>query len=258
MTTRLQITDAIYTEMGIKSDSTIFDRDKVVIPKLQNILNNIAKGKITSILDKTQTFDVPLIEELSRSIFFYNPVFVSLSADANIGDVVLNLDTTNYLSAGTVCINENLITYTGKTSTQLTGVSGIQMKHLGGDTVAQVFERPTNLYKNYKLIDVKNQEPEISFIDDRNPKFGIFWTMKIASDGSTYYIYCNQQDINCKLSYYKTAEILSDDTTPCEYNDDFINGTIVPLCAGELLVEKYSDDPVLGSRGKGTLTKAYA
>jgi len=123
MTTRLQITDAIYTEMGIKSDSTVFERNAVVLPKLQNILNNIAAGKITSILDKQQTFEVPLIEQLSRSLFFYNPVFTTLTANANIGDSTLSLDTTNYLSSGSVIINENNIKYTGKTSTTLTGVT---------------------------------------------------------------------------------------------------------------------------------------
>ena len=258
MTTRLQITDAIYTEMGIKSDSTVFERNAVVLPKLQNILNNIAAGKITSILDKTQTFDVPLIEQLSRSIFFYNPVSGTLNADANIGDVTIDIDTTNYLTSGTVCINENCISYTGKSATQLTGVTGILMKHYAGDDVYQVFERPVNLYKNYELIDVKNPSPALPFIDDRNPKFGLYWTMKIAADGTTFYIYCNQQDINCKLSYYKVADVLSDDTTACEFPDNIVYGVIIPLCAGELLVEKYSDDGVLGTRGKGALAKAYA
>ena len=113
------------------------------------------------------------------------------------------------------------------------------------------------MFKNYELVDVKNPNPALFFIDDRNPKFGIYWTMKIASDGSTFYIYTNQQDTYCKLSYYKVAEILNDDTTPCEFPDNIIYSVIIPLCAGELLFEKYGED-ILGQRGKATLSKAYA
>ena len=199
---------------------------------------------------------MPLIEQLSRSLFFYNPVFTTLTANANIGDSTLALDTTNYLSSGTVIVNENIIKYTGKTSTTLTGVTGIAMKHSAGDNVGQTFEKPANAYKNYDLLDVRNGY-SIMFIDDRNPKFGIFWTIKVASDGTTNYLYVNQQDAYYKLNYYKVADLLTDDTTPCEFPDNIIYSVIIPLCAGELLVEKYGED-LLGARGKSTLTKAYA
>ncbi|RTL03989.1 hypothetical protein EKK58_11585 [Candidatus Dependentiae bacterium] len=81
---------------------------------------------------------------LDTSAFYSNVNVTTLSADAVIGGNTLSADTTNYPSSGAIYVNGDIITYTGKTSTQFTGVTGIQFAHLAGSQVSIIFSLPTN------------------------------------------------------------------------------------------------------------------
>lgn len=90
--------------MGMPSTSTIFDRTKVVVPKINSVYLNTCMGYVASILDQSKTYKAPFLRFLSRSEFIHNPTVTTLSSDANVGDLVLSLDTTNYLSSGWVLV----------------------------------------------------------------------------------------------------------------------------------------------------------
>lgn len=62
----------------------------------------------------------------------------TLFAAINAGDIVINLvDATNFAASGTIYIEDDVITYTGKAVNQLTGVTGITVTHVAATRVVQ-------------------------------------------------------------------------------------------------------------------------
>lgn len=167
MVTRSQITSAVYSKMGIKSDSTIFDLTATVIPKVQSYYESICSGNVTNILEQMRAYKAPFLRFLFRSEFFYNPTAPTLTTSASIGDVILNVDTSNLSASGWVLIEGQVIKYSGKTASTLTGLSpAVQLPIDGGTTVFQVFQLPVDLNKPFEAIQLKDERP-VNFIDDR-------------------------------------------------------------------------------------------
>ena len=82
---------------------------------------------------------------LDTSAFYSNVNVTTLSADAVIWASTLDItSTTDYPSSGVIYVNGDIITYTGKTSTQFTGVTGIQFAHLAWSQVSIIFSLPTD------------------------------------------------------------------------------------------------------------------
>jgi len=251
-----QIADGVYGKMGIPSTSTIFDRTKIVIPKINSVYLNTCMGYVANILDQTKTYKAPFLRVLSRSDFIHNPTATTLSSDANKGDLVLSLDTTNYLATGWVLVEGQVIKYTGKSATQLTGLSpAVQVKIESGKAVYQLFPFSGDISKPYQLQQVQD-DFTVNFIDDRAPKFGNYWTIKTSQDGTQDLVYINQQDVNYRLDYYIKPNEMTDDADESVLSDKDTIDIISNLVAGELLYSQYGDDP-LGVRGKVLLNTGY-
>jgi len=63
-------------------------------------------------------------------------VYTSLSTNVGLSDSTIQVESTSgFPSSGYICIGEDKISYTGKTSTTFTGVSGISSTHSQGDKV---------------------------------------------------------------------------------------------------------------------------
>jgi len=59
-----------------------------------------------------------------------------LTADVALADVTINVgDTTDFPASGTIVIDDDVITYTGKTATTFTGCAAITAVHTSGDSV---------------------------------------------------------------------------------------------------------------------------
>jgi hypothetical protein len=111
------ITDRIYKKMWIKSDSTIFDRSTIVIPKLNLFISDICAGQVTNILNPTVTYKAWFLRFLAKKYFFKTVSPVKLTASTSWWTV--SFDTTNFATSWAVIINGNIIKYTGKTATTI-------------------------------------------------------------------------------------------------------------------------------------------
>lgn len=67
-----------------------------------------------------------------------------LSADATVWWTTLDLDTTDFPSSGKVWISWNQITYTGKSATQFTWVTGIEFAFESGTRVSYMYALPSD------------------------------------------------------------------------------------------------------------------
>ena len=92
-----------------------------------------------------QTVQKGKLSFIETSAFYSNVNVTTLSADAVIWGSTLDItSTTDYPNSWAIYVNGNIITYTAKTSTQFTGVTGIQFKHLAWSQVSIIFSFPTN------------------------------------------------------------------------------------------------------------------
>lgn len=82
---------------------------------------------------------------LDTSEFYSNVNVTTLSSDATVWWITLDItDTTGYPNSWKIYINGNIITYTAKTATQFTGVTGIEFAHKSGSQVSIIFALPTD------------------------------------------------------------------------------------------------------------------
>tara|TARA_R110000868_G_scaffold395229_1_gene666819 strand:- start:731 stop:1045 length:315 start_codon:yes stop_codon:yes gene_type:complete len=79
------------------------------------------------------------------------------SADMAVGDTTISItDTTDFATAGSIYVNGNIITYTGKTATSFTGCTNVLFAHLSGSDVSVAFDLPTT-YGSVINITYNNQ-----------------------------------------------------------------------------------------------------
>lgn len=80
---------------------------------------------------------------------------------------MLNItDTTDYPSAGSIYINGNIITYTGKSATQFTGVTGVEFAHLAGSQVSIIFALPADFGSIINITYGNNFKLDAKLYDD--------------------------------------------------------------------------------------------
>lgn len=250
------ITDRVYKKMWIKSNSTVFDRSTIVIPKLNLLISDICAWQVTNILDPRITYKAGFLRFLAKKYFFKTKSPVRLTASTSWG---IFFDTTNFETSWAIIINEDIITYTGKTSTWLTWVSRLSYTHDEWSIVEQVYELPTNAGKNFNLwnIDTKKSNPE-KFQDDRAQKdYSPYWTLKFDSSSDKEFVYVkNINNTNFILDYYAKSVDLEQDTETSILPNNFMEWVAIPLTAWILLYSTYWDD-TLWVRGKTLIQDWY-
>ena len=104
---------------------------------------------------------------LSSTAFYDNVMDISLSADAVVwGATLTTADTSLYPTAWKLYIRGNIITYTGTTATQFTGVTGIEYTHKAGSNVGIVYDLPTDYMNVTNLIYNDSFKLEFKRYDD--------------------------------------------------------------------------------------------
>ena len=237
------ITDKIFKKMWIKSDSTVFDRSDIVIPKLNLIIGDICAWQVTNILNPEITYKSWFLRFLAKKFFFKTKSPVKLTTSTS--GWTISFDTTDFETSWNVIINEDIITYTWKTSTQLTWVTWLSYNHDEWSIAEQVFELPTNAWKNFNLWNIdREQTTPIKYQDDRAQKdYSPYWTLKFDSSSDKEFIYIkNINDTNFILDYYAKSTDLVEDTDISILPDNFMEWIAIPLTAWILLYSTYWDD----------------
>jgi len=155
---------------------------------------------------------------------FNSIVDTTLSADLLSGATTVYVtDASGFNSAGKAVIKENVFTYTGKTATTLTGVTGITADFTSGAKVKQLYNLSTNLIITNlkKPISVVIDEIEYEYYDYRgktnNNGFTIF-------DGNLYLP--DMTEVKPVIFKYKIEiETLVDDSDEFLIPDDYVTLT---------------------------------
>lgn len=251
-----EIYNQVYFMMGEPSDSQTFDLNDYVIPTVNQIHSSICRGIVVD-----ETFNPPRVIKagdlrfIMKQQFITNVPSVPLSVEANIWDIILNWSFQNFMSAGYIVINGNVIQYTGNTGTTLTGISTtsikIEAKHIAGSVVKQVWLLPAWAnqtveveYVNSTLTYNVNQYPYynnmLEYVDYRSPKDIYYFYSYIYDNSETNNRYLFINGYNAPqdkfiVRYMDSSTDMINATDQCNLPDQFGIQVIAPLVAGKLL-----------------------
>jgi hypothetical protein len=91
--------------------------------------NHIIKGKL------------PFLQ--GNKLYTLTP-YTYTSTTLSVWWTTIDTDTTNYPNTGAIYISGDIVTYTGKTLTQLTGCSGITFAHISGSKIYTLYALPSD------------------------------------------------------------------------------------------------------------------
>jgi len=260
--------DVLYAVLKEDEDTSAYPL--VLADALMNsIQQDICAGVITDLtswnLDQLEKWPLPF---LFSDSYFTSVQDTYLTATTSIWATTLNInDTTNFASSGDLWINEDLVTYTGKTATTFTGVTGVDFAHLWGARVTQLFSladdfassvrviynwqlvlQPVdyrNLYlklNNYKgtgYVNNSNNSVNDRFTDDLAPFYTIIngtYFLPFQIDNSGYMFH---------QIYEKTPTALSDGADLLTIPDRYSQVTIPILAAADILYNRWEEDRAL-------------
>lgn len=162
-----------YSTVKIQTTTTIDDKTVVAVQNLP-----FSQVKSTDIIISSGIYVVAITE-----IAAYNNIvlkseatlipFTELTSSVVLIDTIIYVeDTSEFTSSGTAYIEKingelETFTYTGKTSTSFTGVSGLLTSHLTGALVTEEEESDTTLYdRNYLLPQLGDKLSKNNKVDD--------------------------------------------------------------------------------------------
>lgn len=162
--TLLQIRTNIYNQLReLDADSTSAYSPEYVNTKINTAQYNICSGMVIGAdWMPLKKLKLPF---LFKQAFYQNIGSVILDADTTVWATTLTVtDTTEYPTSGYLWIQNNIITYTGKTATTFTGVTGVAFAFTSGARVYPIFALPTD-YMNTLSVTYNNAYP-LEFVDE--------------------------------------------------------------------------------------------
>lgn len=230
---------------------------------LNSAESRICNGTVINPLNQ-QAIRKGKLSFLDRSEFYSNVNVSSLTADTTVWAVTLDIaDTTDFPTSGSVYIAWNVVSYTGKTATQLTWVTGVEFAHLAWSQVSIIFALPSNFgsvswvsYTNSFKLDAKLYDD--MWEDLNSYKNG--WYNRTDAQGyrsqttvkpfytliGDYILLFNKNNTGDQihLRYEKKATKMVNSTDTTTIPEDYAESTIPYLALGELLYNR-------GEEGRG-------
>lgn len=236
-TTFESLIEKTYSCLGVSSDSVNYPLT-VVKECINKLVARVVNGVVYSLIERDQSNNPKKFEAgelpFRKKNQLYIPITpVRLTADITTASVTIPFDTSSFPTTGAIMIQGEIITYTGKTSAQITGTSAPQIAHNEGDRVYPLYTLPASISKPYTLfwIDASGSLQEIPPQDSRQtPRYGNYFSIVTDNNGNNYLFvnYSNNTlDIqrNLYLVYYALAVDMVDNDDECiipETYTDFI------------------------------------
>ena len=232
-----EVYNEVYDLMWEKSTSTTYPVTSVV-SLINRYIARICKWQVVSLLNPQIVYRAGNLKFLEKNIYYTNIANQTLSTEIVVGSVEIETITTDAPTSWSVLIDWEIITYTGKTSTKLTGVTGITTTHEVGTQISRVYLLPTNIIKPFQVYDVKGSE--VDYSDFRfNEKATYYTIMTQDNKDYIYFGWCNLN--NMLVKYYKKPSVLvygEDDEEEIELPDDYWLDIVAPLIAGDMQYSK--------------------
>lgn len=142
---------------------------------LNKAQNDICYGNVQN-LQTNERLEKQALTFLEKNAFYSSHNYTTLSADAVVGATTLSGTTTSLKSSGYIWIDGAIISYTGNTGSQLTGIPAtgdysIPFAFKAGDQVFQLETLPTDfgqVSRAFLKLDTTRVRSKLIGIDDRD------------------------------------------------------------------------------------------
>lgn len=254
MATRGDIVSEIYNQLWEPSNSSNYDALTVVVPKLNQIVSRICK-KIIINPQNQQRYTAGDLPFLRGTEFYENVQRRNITDEIELGDLSVSIDTTDLDTSGALMVSQDIITYTNKTATTVTGVTGIDIAQDSWTIAHRLFALPTGITKPFTMFrfDSKGGKYEIDYVDYRYPtQARKYYTMVVDTDGTEYLMFvgCSSND-KFVLNYYINSSDMSLDSSVCIIPDPYALTVLPWLVAGWLLWEREETEDAVTKLSSG-------
>lgn len=223
-------------------------------------MGGVALPETGEIIDK---MNMPF---LNRNTFFTSAYRITTSGATTAGAVTLDVsDTTYFPTAGSAWLQGDIITWTGKTATSFTGVTGINFGWAAGSTIYAMYAVPAdfgqmtaayyttgpNAYQ-YKMIgfDYRDyREPTLNrdifrlFRDESVWANREYYYTLITDTAGTFFLPMLPVNGNAiRFDYQKMPDTLALTTDVCVIPDQFARRTVPYLASAEVLYNRGEAD----------------
>lgn len=164
---------------------------------------------------------------------------LSVQTAVAVGDTEIEFDTTDYASSGAVFIGNDVILYTGKTSTEITGVTDISIYHNTTEKVYQLYALPSNISLPFNVFCIDqngDRTYEVPYMDCRyGTNYSKYCSIITDEDGVNRLHLFGCQDERYQLIYYLNSVAMVNNNDVCVIPDVYANDMITSIAAGEIL-----------------------
>ena len=158
----------------------------------------------------------------------------ALTADVNVWDIIIQVNTIDMVSAWTILLWWDIITYTSKTDTQLEWVTWITIKHLETEVFALLYQMPTNFDKPN---NVGSWSSEIEYSAEWN--LSIFYQIYKSGTDSFLYINWLSKDDIINVNYNNAYTNITDDSTIFPIPNSYGLSVVSNIISGNLWYKKW-------------------
>lgn len=221
-----EVKSEIWALLGETSNSTTFSTDRLT-NKIDDVIKRVCRGYVPSKLQLRVIYRVQKLQFMEGRYTFRTIQDTVLTADYSVGDATIYADTTDYPSTGKLLIWPEIITYTGKTSTTFTGVSGGSIKYLSGEVVVPLYVLPTDCDRPNEVNYISGGESEIPL--------DIWINHYEISDNTLKIVWFSSSQV-IQTKYTKKVTKVTDDNQNIIVPDPY-GSVIAQLVAGEFANE---------------------
>jgi len=232
--TRAQLRTYTYEVLNEPSTSGLYSSDLINL-WLNNTQVEVCDGKKLKFLRSTYSFIAPVRTSLTSAI-------TTASTTLAVGD------TTNFSTAGAVMVQGDVINYTGKTSTTLTGCTNVGVAHDAGAYVYPLIALPSDYWSTP---DVRVYRSTVTSTDTWMYFDELEWNNRLTShaftitsdDSGTKYMLVDGvgQGDNVVFHYQKYPTYMDDDADTATIPDPYAAKILPTLTAAKVML-LYGDD----------------
>lgn len=226
---------------------------------------DLCMGGVT-LAENAETVDKMNLPFLNKTTFFTSAYKITTNGVATVGGVTLDVsDTTYFPTAGSAWLQGDVITWTGKTASSFTGVTGINFAWPSGSSIWPLYTVPADFgqmtsayyqtgpttvqyrmigfdYRDYKE-PILNRDIFRFFRDESvwaNREY--YYTLLNAPEGTFFLPMLPQSGNPVRFEYQKMPTTLALTTDICEIPDQFARRTVPYLAAAEILYNRGEAD----------------
>lgn len=270
-TTLNQIDTAVLGHLNLPSNESVYGET------LRNQIENDVQNELFA-----EEFLAPW---KNKKYLFATAVRTTITAAITTASTSIVIgDATGWPTSGTAYIEGDIITFSGRTTTTLTGVTNIDISHAASSTIHPLYPLPSDFGAQIQLTIDQSEQNYVSEFDlspfynadinavDRhaisylgNSFFMGNWTTVVDKNGVEYILLSSRSTSQPAILHYRKIPAAMTSSQAASIPDEWAIKVIAPIAAGRLLIERGDDENNLGTlimnqglRRKFEMKKYYA